>query len=156
MKYVLLFLTVFLLQSCSEIPHKRHTIKAVQDNAQIMSAIQQRRLTNKLVELEKSKSVQMVVLTVNSIPNSGTIEAYANEFFNSRGIGKINQDRGLLLVMSMKSKKIRLEVGRGNEGWMPDHKANEYIEKGLDDFKQFRYYEGIDKIVNEVSNNIGE
>lgn len=152
----ILVLFSLLLVGCSPIDNKESSIKIIQDEPQLLSAIQKRRLTNKILELNKNKDVQLVIKIVSSIPNNGTIESYANEYFNKVGIGKEGRDRGLLILISMKSKKIRIEVGRGNEGWLPDHKAHEYTKLAIDNFKESRYYEGLEKIVNAIENGAGE
>ena len=48
------------------------------------------------------------------------IEDYANKLFRTWGIGKKNEDNGLLIFLAINDRNWRVEVGRGLEGVVPD------------------------------------
>ena len=82
-----------------------------------------------LVELEKKTGVEFAVISVQSLLDR-TIEDYANNLFNTLGIGKKGEDNGILLLFSRADNKVRLEIGRGLEGCLNDAKCGRI----LDDF----------------------
>ena len=49
--------------------------------------------------------------------------------FGSRGIGNKKENNGVLLVLAMKERKVRIEVGYGLEGRIPDGKAGRILDE---------------------------
>lgn len=115
----------------------------VNDNAGILTTTTKQYIMNTNVELERKTGAQIVVVTVKSLDGM-SIEDYANQLFNSWGIGDKNKDNGLLLLCSYSDRKFRVEVGYGLEGKLPDGKTgriqDEYIIPYL---KEDKFDEGI-------------
>jgi uncharacterized protein len=91
----------------------------VVDNAQLLPAGEEARLTARLAALEKSTSDQLVVVTVPSLRGE-TIESYGLRLGNGWGIGQKGLDNGVLLIVAPAEKRARIEVGRGLEGLLTD------------------------------------
>ncbi|MEG0295080.1 MAG: TPM domain-containing protein [Clostridium sp.] len=70
-------------------------------------------------ELEDKTGAQAVVVVVDST-NGIPIDNYAIDLFRGWGLGQKDKDNGLLLLVAIKDKKWRVEVGRGLEGAVPD------------------------------------
>lgn len=100
----------------------------VQDFAQVLTQAETAELRDIGRSIEDQTSAQVAVLTVNTIGNS-TIEEYANQAFRKYGIGSSGEDNGILLVLSMSERKIRIEVGYGLEGRIPDGKAGQILDE---------------------------
>lgn len=100
--------------------------KRVQDFAQTLTSAQVEALATRLKAIEQKQDVQMAVLLVPSI-GTEAIEPYAHRVFVSFGLGRKGVDNGLLLVFAIKERKMRLEVGRGLEGDIPDVIAKRII-----------------------------
>ncbi|MBQ8043481.1 MAG: TPM domain-containing protein [Clostridia bacterium] len=81
-----------------------------------------------LKELEGKTQAEFAVISIPSL-NNYTIEEYANELFNKLGIGKDDQDNGVLLLFSKTDKKVRLEIGRGLEGCLNDAKCGRILDE---------------------------
>lgn len=115
----------------------------VNDNAGILTTTTKQYIKNTNVELQKKTGAQIVVVTVKSLDGM-SIEDYANQLFNSWGIGDKNKDNGLLLLCSYGDRKFRVEVGYGLEGKLPDGKTgrmqDEYIIPYL---REDKFDEGI-------------
>lgn len=115
----------------------------VNDNAGILTTTTKQYIMNTNVELQKKTGAQIVVVTVKSLDGM-SIEDYANQLFNSWGIGDKNKDNGLLLLCSYGDRKFRVEVGYGLEGKLPDGKTgriqDEYIIPYL---REDKFDEGI-------------
>ena len=56
-----------------------------------------------------------------------TIEEYAVKLFEKWGVGKADKDNGVLLLVSMQERKVRIEVGYGLEGVITDLEAGNII-----------------------------
>ncbi|PLS05563.1 TPM domain-containing protein [Neobacillus cucumis] len=100
----------------------------VQDFAHVLNETEKAELINLGKNLEDRTTAQVAVLTVQTIGDQ-PIEEYANEAFRQYGIGSKKEDNGVLLVLAMKEHKIRIEVGYGLEGRIPDAKAGRILDQ---------------------------
>jgi uncharacterized protein len=57
------------------------------------------------------------------------MEEYANEAFRQYGIGNETENNGVLLVIAVTDRLIRIEVGYGLEGRIPDGKAGRILDE---------------------------
>lgn len=100
----------------------------VQDFAHILNETETAELQSLGRRIEDQTTAQVAVLTVQTIGDS-TIEEYANEAFRQYEIGNSKENNGVLLVLSMKDQKVRIEVGYGLEGRIPDGKAGRILDE---------------------------
>lgn len=99
----------------------------VQDFANILNENEKAELRSIGMNIEDQTSNQIAVLTVESIGDT-TIEEYANRAYRKYGLGTKENDNGVLLILAMKDKKVRIEVGYGLEGIIPDGKAGRILD----------------------------
>ncbi|MCZ2299095.1 MAG: TPM domain-containing protein [Chitinophagales bacterium] len=152
MKYFLsilfLFFTVFAVAQKS-IP-KPNPPRLVNDLAHLLNNSEVEQLERKLVALDDSTSNQIAVVIVPTL-HGEIIEDVAVNTFREWGIGSKNNN-GVLLLIAVEEKKIRIEVGYGLEGAIPDVIAKDIIENDLTPaFKQGTYFAGISKAVDDIS-----
>ena len=95
----------------------------VVDQANILSAGQETRLTSKLSDLEAKTSIQLVVVTLASLQNR-PIEDWGLTLGRTWGIGQEGDDSGVLLIVAPNDRELRIEVGYGLEGTLPDAAAD--------------------------------
>ena len=100
----------------------------VQDFAGLLSLEQKSELNKLGRNLEDATTAQVAVLTVDTIDGS-SIEEYSNEAFREYGIGSKENDNGVLLVISLKDRAVRIEVGYGLEGALPDGKIGRILDE---------------------------
>lgn len=133
-------LLALLLLTAQEIPR---LTQRVEDRANVLSPSQENELTALLEELERKDSTQVVVLTVESTqPDS--IEGFANRTFNSNEIGQKGKNNGALIVVAVKDRKVRIEVGYGLEEKLTDATCSLIIQREMvPHFKSGRYGDGI-------------
>ena len=130
--YVMLLITfVIMLTGCTTsekipIPKVEKDVY-IYDEDNIIDDDVEEKLNKMLVELEKKSEVEFVVVSVESLLDR-SIEDYANNLFNTLGIGKKEKDNGLLLLFSRSDKKVRLEIGRGLEGCLNDSKCGRILD----------------------------
>ena len=81
-------------------------------------------------ELLQKTGAALVVATLPSL-DGDTIENTAVNLFQKWGIGKKGEDRGVLILVALKERKLRIEVGYGLEGIITDAKAGMIRDQAL-------------------------
>jgi len=116
----------------------------VVDEAEILSPGARERLAATSKAHEDRTTNQVVVLTVPSIGGE-SIEEYANRVFDTWKLGQQGKDNGVLVLVVPNDRKMRIEVGYGLEGVLPDATANRIIDEDIvPRFRDGDYYGGID------------
>jgi uncharacterized protein len=125
----------------------------VTDNANLLSESERASLTQASAELEARKGSQIAILTVNSTKEP--IEAYAVRVFEAWKLGRKGVDDGILIVVAAADHRMRIEVGNGLEGAVPDAIASRIIrEQMAPRFKQNDYYGGLSAAMTSLANAI--
>ncbi|MFH1856283.1 MAG: TPM domain-containing protein [Candidatus Omnitrophota bacterium] len=115
----------------------------VNDFSGVLSAPDKIKLENLLFRLEQKTTAQVAVVSIDTV-NPLDIESYAVQLFEQWGIGQKGKDNGVLLLVAVKDKNLRIEVGYGLEGAIPDALANRIIADIIvPSFKQGNYSKGI-------------
>jgi uncharacterized protein len=96
----------------------------VNDYAKVLAADQTRKLEDQLAQFERDTGHQVVVLTVPSLEGD-SLEDFSIRVAENWKIGKKGLDNGVILVVVPKDRRLRLEVGYGLEGVLPDAVANQ-------------------------------
>lgn len=76
--------------------------------------------------LAEETKAQVAVAVVDSLEGE-TIEDYANAMFRQYGIGDEKENNGVLILLAIKDREVRIEVGYGLEGAINDAKAGRII-----------------------------
>ncbi len=123
----------------------------VNDYADVLNSSQEMTLNNLLKGAENKTSSQVVLLTVSSLQGE-VLENYSLRVVEEWKIGQKEFDNGLLVLVSMKERKIRVEVGYGLEHIITDAKSSYIIRKLMVPlFKKGNYYGGINQGLIAVS-----
>ena len=77
--------------------------------------------------LREENGVQVVTVIVNNYIGD-SMESYANEVFNDFGIGSKEDNNGVLLMLAVDDREVRIEVGDGLSGLLPDSKTGSIID----------------------------
>lgn len=99
----------------------------VTETAGVLRADTIARLNSTLGELERATGAEMTVVVIRSLEGL-TIEDAAVKLFEMWHIGKRNKDNGLLLLWSTGDRRVRVEVGYGLEGALPDGKVGAILD----------------------------
>ncbi len=122
----------------------------VTDAAQLLSAQQVAALEQKLAALETRKGSQLAVLTVATIQPE-TIDQFGIRVAEAWKIGRKGVDDGAILIIAKDDRKLRIEVGRGLEGALPDATAKRIIEEYIvPPFKKGDFDGGINAGVDRI------
>jgi uncharacterized protein len=115
----------------------------VTDLTGTLNAQQRGALEQTLAEFEARKGAQIAVLLLPTTQPE-TIEQYAVRVQESWKLGRKGVDDGVLLVVAKNDRKVKIEVGYGLEGILPDAIAKRIIEDDIvPRFREGDFYGGI-------------
>ena len=97
----------------------------VNDYANILSHETEDYIIDHSKSLYNKTGAQIVVVTVPSL-DGVSIEEYATSLFRKFGIGEKSENNGLLLLLYLDERLMRVEVGYGLEGLLPDGKTGRF------------------------------
>jgi uncharacterized protein len=122
----------------------------VTDLTATLSDEQRNALEGKLAAFEEKKGSQLAVLLVPSTQPE-TIEQYSIRVVEQWKLGRKGVDDGVLLLIAKNDRKLRIEVGRGLEGALPDATAKRIIDEYLvPPFKQGDFNGGVNAAVDRI------
>jgi uncharacterized protein len=123
----------------------------VTDLTGTLTAEQQSGLEEKLAAFEARKGAQIVVLIVPTT-HPEEIEQYSIRVVEQWRIGRAHVDDGVLLIVAKDDRRVRIEVGYGLEGALPDATANRIIAETIGPlFAQNNFYAGINAGVDQIA-----
>lgn len=111
----------------------------VSDNAQILNEEVINNVQKINQELSKTETKpQLMVITVEQVPENETIESFTNQIGNKLGIGNKLYNNGVIYLVSVKDRQARLEVGYGLEEIIPDSLTDEITDSTVKDFYKLK------------------
>ena len=126
----------------------------VVDKAGKLSQSDINRLNQKIETVSKTTKNEFGILVLDTM-DGGNIEDAAYDTFKKWGVGKHGLDNGVLIVISVKERKSRIETGKGVGGEVPDLKAKEILDKNLaPHLKRGDFYGGLDETLSALSSLI--
>lgn len=129
----------------------------VNDLANVIDTTSAAELDRIIRSLQAATKDVIVVATVPSIEPYGSIEEYAVRLFQQAGIGTRADDNGLLMLVSVNDRKVRIEVGYGLEEFVPDGVAGEVIRTHmLPAFRQGQYGGGLVAAATALATRIAD
>jgi uncharacterized protein len=87
-------------------------------------------LESALASLERETGSQVAILLVDST-GPETIEQYAIRVAEAWQLGRDGVDDGVLILVALDDRRMRIEVGYGLEGVLPDARANRIIDRTM-------------------------
>ena len=124
---------------------------AVNDFAGVIPAQYAGPMENLAREVLDKTGTAVVVATVETIGDNDPND-YANRLYQAWGIGKKGEDKGVLIVLAVKERQIRIETGYGVEGILPDGLAGEILDRyAIPRFRDGDYGKGLAETMAAVS-----
>ena len=115
----------------------------VVDDAEILKPATRAALDAQLKAHEATNGDQVVILTTRSLGDQ-SIEEYSNDVYHAWKLGQKGKDNGVLLVVAPDAHSMRIEVGFGLEGTLPDVTAARIIRNVITPaFKAGDYDKGV-------------
>ena len=143
-------------------PEPPRLTQPVNDFANVIDSESERELDRRIRALESATGDVVTVATVPTFKPYGTIEEYALKMFENggKGIGQKGKDNGALIVVAMKERKVRVEVGYDLEEFITDGFAGDTIRQVIaPEFRNGNYGRGLlagaTRIINRVAERRG-
>jgi uncharacterized protein len=134
MRSLLVKISVLLLLvlplSAQDLPQPMKPVRLVNDFAQVLNRMELNKLETMLVSYNDSTSTQITIVTVPSL-GGYEIADYANKLYEAWGIGQKSKNNGLLILLSMEERAVRMEVGYGLEDRLTDALSRRIIEREM-------------------------
>lgn len=117
----------------------------VNDFARVISPQDRRTIEETAEALKRAGNIELAVVTVRSLDGLG-VEEYAIGLAEAWGVGTSAEDLGLILLLAVDDRRIRLEVGYGLEGDIPDGLAGSLLDTYvMPDLRQNNYSQALAK-----------
>jgi uncharacterized protein len=110
----------------------------VSDFARVLDPQTRARIEEYCGAVERATGAQMALVTIDTL-NNQPIEDFTNDLFRKWGVGKKGQDEGVMLLLAVKDRKDRIEVGYGLESILPDGFAGQTLRQVRPQLRQGDY-----------------
>jgi uncharacterized protein len=110
----------------------------VSDFAHVLDQGTIEQLDDICLQIEQKAHAQIAVVTINSLDGSD-IEDYAVDLYKKWGIGSKATDHGVLILLAVRDRKYRIEVGYGLEPILPDGKVGGFGREAVPLLRQSNY-----------------
>lgn len=127
----------------------------VNDYARVLSYEVEDRISALASEVKSKTGAEMALVTIQELEGMD-IEAYATRLFEEWGIGKKGQDNGVLFILAVKERLVRIEVGYGLEGVLPDVTCGRIIRDMAPDLRSGNYSSGFYRSMLRAAQLIAE
>lgn len=130
--------------------------KRVHDEAQILSPQTVQQLEQQLKLHEDSTSNQIAILIIPSLQGEVLEDYSLRVAHNEWKLGQAKNDNGVLLLIAVEDRKMRIEVGYGLEGVLTDATCNQIIRNEMaPNFRRGDYDAGVILAINAMVRAIG-
>ncbi len=108
-------------------------------------------LNERLAAFERETSNQVIVYVDRKVPPGTTLEEMSSGAMRAWGIGGKSKDNGVALFVFVDDRKMRIEVGYGLEGALPDAAAHRITDGVIKPhFKKGDYAAGVEAGANAI------
>lgn len=149
MKKLFLFISLFFsfcvfAQIEKVIPVKPNPSRLVNNYTDALTLVQVQALEQKLVAYDDSTSNQIVIVVMETT-GSYPIEDVALGILRTWGVGNKGKNNGIVILATIKERKVWIATGSGLEGAVPDITAKSIIDNDiLPAFRTGDYFKGFD------------
>jgi uncharacterized protein len=139
-------------------PQPPELTRPVNDFASVIDADSARQMESLIRSLQETTGDVVVVATIDSLEGED-VNQYAVKMFENRGrgIGQKGKDNGLLVLIAVKDRSVKIEVGYDLEQFITDGFAGETIrEEMAPQFRRGAYGAGLAAAVTRIIGRIAE
>ncbi len=131
-------------------------IGAVNDFARVIPPEYKNRMESLAREVLEKTGTAIVVATVETI-GENELNDYVNSLYKAWGIGKKGEDKGVLIFLTVKERKFRIETGYGVEGILPDGLVGEIRDRyAIPYFRKGDFGQGLSNTVIAVASVVAK
>ena len=129
--------------------------KNVNDFACLIEEGREAEIDKVIDEIEKKTQMEVAIVTINSLRGK-MIDELAFSLFNKFGIGKKDENNGILLLIAKDENQYRLEIGLGLEKILDKSTVKKITENIIvPDFRKGIYAAAILKLVKTIAKKAG-
>jgi uncharacterized protein len=129
---------------------------AINDFAGVIPAQYKGPMENLAQEVLQKTGTAVVVATVETIGDNDSND-YANRLYKAWGIGKKGEDKGVLIFLAVKERRVRIETGYGVEGILPDGLVGEILDRyAIPRFREGDFGKGLAETMAAVSSVVAK
>ena len=129
---------------------------AVNDFAGVISTRYKQAMESLAREVLEKTGTSVVVATVQDVGGDDP-DDYANRLYEAWGIGAKGEDKGVLIFLAVRERRVRIETGYGVEGILPDGLAGEILDRYvIPPLKAGDYDKGLSSAMAAVSSVIAK
>jgi uncharacterized protein len=153
-----LFLMVFPILAAGQ-PQPPELTRPVNDFANAIDTASEAELERRILELKKASGDVVVVATIDTFAPYADIREYAVKMFENggRGIGQRGKDNGVLVLLAVDDRQVRVEVGYDLEQFITDGFAGETSRQYMaPQFRRGQYGSGLQAGVTRIVSRIAE
>lgn len=121
----------------------------VTDLAAVLSSGERSALTQMLASYEQETTHQIAILTMPSLSGE-TIEAFAHRVANAWGLGRKDVNNGILIVLAMQERRVRIQLGLGFERYISNARAAQIIDRMTPSLRRGEYAKGLETAAREL------
>ena len=123
----------------------------VNDFADILTPQERAALEQRCRQLRANTGSQLAVVILRSL-QGGQIDDFTVKLFERWKVGQADKDNGVMLLVAIDDRKVRIEVGYGLEPVLPDVLAGRIIQQQIvPAFRQKQYAAGLSAAVNRIA-----
>ena len=127
-----------------DVPNPRTTGGWVSDTADLISPEGEAELNVLLSELEAESGAEVAVVTVDQTAPATSPRSFTTELFNYWGVGKAEEDNGVVFLISEGDRRAEVVVGYGLEDYLTQTKIEALLRReAIPSFKSQNYEQGI-------------
>lgn len=153
MAILLICCSIFSVSAAYTIPKPTNNF-FVNDFANVIDESDEQKMMAAGVALYKACDAQVVVVTIPSLEGNA-IEDVSLRLAREWGIGDKDKDNGILLLLSVAEPRVRIEVGRGLEGAIPDSKAGRILDTFMiPNYQPGKFTVGLSDTYNSLVNEV--
>jgi uncharacterized protein len=127
----------------------------VADAADILTAAQEARLSERLARYEDRTKRQMVIATTPGL-NGATPMEFATCLGRRWGIGRADHDEGIVILVASNDRQMSIALGYGTEKMFSDPKSKHSIDQATPYFSKGDYAAGLSAAVEYLAGQTGE
>jgi uncharacterized protein len=115
----------------------------INDFADVIPPAYEERMNSLAREVLEKADAALTVVTLADI-GGASIDEFTNRLYEQWGVGRKGEDRGAMILVALKERRIRIEVGYGLEGVIPDGLAGQIRDQAIVPYlKQGKFGQGL-------------
>src|SRR6056297_3571394 len=148
----LLLLSALPILSAQSIPDYRGFVN---DFAGVIDSDSAGKIEAVARKVQETTGAEIAVVTIDTVDPYADVDQYSIELAEQWQVGQEGEDNGIIFLMALEERQVRMEVGYGLEGAIPDGRAGEILDEAvLPNLKEGKFGTGFLAGTIEVAHEI--